>query len=288
MLSAPLSPNFTRAAIDNDALPQVPSIISTIFMGKGKFRRAQKRLHATRVNVREKDGTVIADVAWSMPHVKRISTRYVFGGDGTLDVSMTVAPSCSMERYGFTWKLAKGIDGVTLYGKGPHENYCDRATGAMLGIWKGSAEEMIHDYHYPQENGNRTGIRYASVGSDRKITLRAVDKPFEMTVHPYTCEMLENAQHSYEPRQRGLSHRMRGRQTARRGRRYARHGLHQTAIRYPARQRVFSALYVEIRLTVALKKRRIRSAAFSYRRTFPISENGKKIPRTSPCAEIVL
>lgn len=68
----------------------------------------------------------------------------------------------------------------------------------MLGIWKGSAEEMIHDYHYPQENGNRTGIRYASVGSDRKITLRAVDKPFEMTVHPYTCEMLENAQHSYE------------------------------------------------------------------------------------------
>ena len=198
MLSAPLSPNFTRAAIDNDALPQVPSIISTIFMGKGKFRRAQKRLHATRVNVREKDGTVIADVAWSMPHVKRISTRYVFGGDGTLDVSMTVAPSCSMERYGFTWKLAKGIDGVTLYGKGPHENYCDRATGAMLGIWKGSAEEMIHDYHYPQENGNRTGIRYASVGSDRKITLRAVDKPFEMTVHPYTCEMLENAQHSYE------------------------------------------------------------------------------------------
>ena len=198
LLSAPIRPNFARATIDNDALPQVPSIISTLFMGKDKGIRAQKRLRAKSVNVFENDGVVTAEICWSMPHTKHLKTTYTFSGDGSVRLAMSLNVKCSMERYGFTFRLAEGIDGVLLYGKGPHENYCDRATGAELGVWSGKAEEMIHDYLYPQENGNHTGVRYATIGDKEGVTLRAVGKPFEMTVHPYTYEMLQNAQHLHE------------------------------------------------------------------------------------------
>ena len=85
-----------------------------------------------------------------------------------------------------------------MYAKGPQENYCDRATAAKIGLYNGMAEDFIHDYLYPQENGNHTGVRFANIGGEKGISLRAVEKPFEMTVHPYTVDMLHNAKHSCE------------------------------------------------------------------------------------------
>lgn len=197
-LTSPIMPNFFRASIDNDALPQVPKIISEIIMGVGAFRKAQKTLRARRVNVRAEGGIVVADIDWKMRYLKSMHTTYKFGGDGAIDMSMSLVCTKDLERYGFTWQLTEGVDGVTMYGKGPHENYCDRATAAKLGVWSGKAEDFIHDYLYPQENGNRTGVRYAAVGGEKGIELRAADAPFEMSVHPYTTKALHEAQHLHE------------------------------------------------------------------------------------------
>lgn len=197
-LTSPIRPNFVRATIDNDALPQVPKIIANTVMGVNAFRNAQKTLKAKRVSVREEQGAVIAEIDWSMRYLKKLHTTYVFGGDGSIDMQMNLVCSKDLERYGFTFRLAKGIDGIEMYAKGPHENYCDRATASKLGLWKGAAEDFIHDYLYPQENGNHTGVRYASVGDENGVSIKAVDKAFEMTIHPYTCDTLHKAQHLHE------------------------------------------------------------------------------------------
>ncbi len=197
-LTHPILPNFVRAAIDNDALPQVPAPIANIFMGVNRFRNARKTLRVKRMRVDAQQGVVTVETDWSMRHLKSLHTTYRFGGDGSVELTMRVVPRRDLERYGFTWRLAKGIDGIELYGKGPHENYCDRATAAKLCLWKGNAEDMIHDYLYPQENGNRTGVRYATIGAHGDMYVRAVDRAFEMTVHPYTYEMLHGAQHLHE------------------------------------------------------------------------------------------
>ncbi len=197
-LTSPIRPNFFRATIDNDALPQVPRVIAKTLMGVNAFSRAQKTLTVRRINIREERGAVIADIDWGMRYLKRLHTVYKFGGDGSVDVSMELICKKHLERYGFSWRLAKGVDGVEMYAKGPHENYCDRATAAKLGLWKGNAEDFIHDYLYPQENGNRTGVRYAKIGGEDGVTVKAVDKALEMTVHPYTCDMLHSAQHLHE------------------------------------------------------------------------------------------
>ena len=197
-LTSPLKPNFVRATIDNDALPQVPKIIANTIMGVNAFRNAQKGLKARQVSIREEQGVIAVEIDWSMRYLKRLHTTYKFGADGAIDAYMSLSCSKDLERYGFTMRLAKGVDGIEMYAKGPHENYCDRATAAKLGLWKGCAEDFIHDYLYPQENGNHTGVRYANIGGEKGVSIKAVDKAFEMTVHPYTCDMLHSAQHLHE------------------------------------------------------------------------------------------
>lgn len=198
LLSSPILPNFCRAAIDNDALPQVPSFVANVILGLAKFRATRKCLAPITASVKEKDGVVKVETSWFMPFMWSLKTAYTFYGSGEVKLDMEVTPMACLERFGFTFGLAKGMDGVSFYGKGPHENYCDRATSAKLGLYEGDARSFIHDYLFPQENGNHTGIRYATLGGDDGMRINAVNAPFEMTVHPYTMEQLHKAQHLHE------------------------------------------------------------------------------------------
>lgn len=197
ILSSPLVPNFFRATIDNDSMPHVPGFVGKYFLLLYKWRNAQKGLKGRITRIEEKDGLVTVKVRWHMRWLKSLTTAYTFGADG-VKLAMDVSAWAPMERYGFTFALAEGADGVKFYGKGPHENYCDRATAATLGVYEGKAEDFIHDYLVPQENGNHTQIRYASVGGENGVKITADGAPFGMTVHPYTCDELFKAQHLHE------------------------------------------------------------------------------------------
>ena len=52
---------------------------------------------------------------------------------------------------------------LTFYGNGPEETYADRTLGAKLGIYSNFVAENMAGYVKPQECGNHTGVRWASV-----------------------------------------------------------------------------------------------------------------------------
>ncbi len=197
-LKEPFRLDFYRATIDNDRLPQVDIAIAKWYMGVGKFKNAQKHLRVKRTNVYVKDGKVSVAIDWHMPYIREMRTLYRFNGEGSIDVEMSLIPKAELERYGFTFALRDGIDGVSFYGKGPFENYCDRASAAIVRTYRGVAEDFLHDYLYPQENGNHTEIRWLDVGGDKGFRILACDKPFEASVHPYTTDMLDEAKHLHE------------------------------------------------------------------------------------------
>ena len=197
-LKAPFRLNFYRAVIDNDRLPQVPPFLAKIVMGLDKYKNAQKRLRVRRTNIFISDGKVNVAIEWKMPYVRNLHTKYVFNGDGSIDVEMSLIPNAEMERYGFTFALRDGVDGMEFFGKGPFENYCDRATAALIKVYGGVAEDFIHDYLYPQENGNHTEMRWLKVGGNRGVEIEAKENTFEASVHPYTLEMLDDAKHLHE------------------------------------------------------------------------------------------
>ena len=197
-LKEPLQPNFVRATIDNDRLPQVNFAIVRWFLGVNRFKKAMKKLRARKINVFYTDSKLTIAIDWRMPYLKTLRTLYNFNSNNSIDVDMSVVSTKELERFGFKFALREGIDGVSFFGKGPFENYCDRNTAAIVKEYKGLAEDFLHDYLYPQENGGHTEVRWLRVGGDKGVKVEAKEKTFEMTVHPYTHEMLDNAKHLHE------------------------------------------------------------------------------------------
>ena len=50
---------------------------------------------------------------------------------------------------------------MTWLGRGPQENYWDRKLGANVGLYA-ARSKTDHEYVKPQENGNRTEVRWVA------------------------------------------------------------------------------------------------------------------------------
>ncbi len=196
LLHGGVRPCLHRAQTDNDSFLSVPDGVLRRILGVYRWRDAMRKLHPVKIVTSQSGETVTIKTRWSMPCVRKLSTGITIHPDGTIDMGMEVIPAHDMERYGFAVPMAEGMDHVRMYARGPQENYSDRCQGAVLGLWKGGAEDFLHDYLHPQENGNRTDARSMEVtGECGGLRFEALEKPFECSIHPYTVEMLEAATH---------------------------------------------------------------------------------------------
>ncbi len=67
----------------------------------------------------------------------------------------------SLPRVGVAFALPQDFDEVKFYGRGPHENYCDRNSSAHLLLHGPMAVADLHEpYIFPGENGGRTDVRW--------------------------------------------------------------------------------------------------------------------------------
>ena len=94
----------------------------------------------------------------------RYFTTYTIDATGaiTVDCLFYAAPhkkQSELPRFGTLFQLKKNLSQVSWFGRGPHENYIDRATSAAVGRYEMSVPELQFDYIRPQENGYRTDVR---------------------------------------------------------------------------------------------------------------------------------
>ncbi|MCM1306767.1 MAG: DUF4981 domain-containing protein [Bacteroides sp.] len=191
-LTTPLRPNFWRASIDNDKSPQVPQFAIKI-LGKTFYKDCDSKLVKSNISISDRR----VEIEWScFPQMTVLKTVYEAGEDG-LKVYMRLRNHFfGLPRYGFRVGLATS-DRVKFFGRGPHENYCDRKTAAKLGVYEGAIADFEHNYLVPQENGNHCDTRYVEVG-ENGLRFEALSAPFEFSVHDYTQEALEAATHAHE------------------------------------------------------------------------------------------
>lgn len=73
----------------------------------------------------------------------------------------------------------------------------DRKSGGQLGAWKLNIDEAWFPYIEPQETGNRIDVRQASFtdADGKDLPIRALEKPLEMTAHPFDAADLKNTRH---------------------------------------------------------------------------------------------
>lgn len=119
----------------------------------------------------------------------------------------------SLARVGVRFELPKGFNEVEWFGLGPHENYIDRNFSSDLGLFKSTVEQQYVPYILPQENGNKSGVRWFSLNNGKtKVsfineTIRVVKQTeftdinklgMEFSAHHYCQEDLYQCHHTNE------------------------------------------------------------------------------------------
>jgi beta-galactosidase len=202
-LTSPLIPNFWRKPTDHTT--ETPTGGMPIRLGVWKTA--------------SRDRTVKSVTAEQVkPQVVRILTHvvlpagigdtdyyhtYTIYGSGDVVIKNDLVPESlkipEMPRLGMQMAIPGQFNTMTWFGRGPHESYWDRNTGAAVGLYSGLVENLIHDYVRPQENANRTDVRWVAFTDDDGFGLLAVGMPLlYASAWPYTMEDLDKAKHIHE------------------------------------------------------------------------------------------
>lgn len=200
-IESPMKPNYFRALTDNDigALNFAAPLIK--FHPKYRYQTATNLETGRTASVREnRDGTVSVRTKYTVLYMSGISVEYLFYPDGKIKVTHSGKPLViDMVRFGMTFAVPDSIKNAKWYGRGPHENYIDRKTGAKIGIYESTVRELEHKYMRPQENGCRTDTRYLCITDDEGSGIKITgEKPFSFNLWNYTQAALEKAEHIHE------------------------------------------------------------------------------------------
>jgi hypothetical protein len=127
---------------------------------------------------------------------------YTVYGSGDIVIDANVVPQGMMPplpRIGMQMVLPKEYEMFTWYGRGPHESYIDRQEGARIGVYSGTVDEQYEPYIMPQENGNKTDVRWVALSNQGGLGLLAVgQQPICASAHHFSTNNLTEARHTYE------------------------------------------------------------------------------------------
>ncbi len=198
----PIIPNFWRALTDNDLgkVDYADRILSNV---DKSWKEASKKRKVINLEYKKiKPQIIVINVQFKIHNSKSLlETVYTFYGNGDIIIKNTFTPSLNMVRFGMQMAVPEEYKRMTWYGRGPHETMLDRKTGAAIGIYSGLVEDLIHPYIRPQENGNRTDVRWGALTNKEGNGLLISDVGgtyLNISAWPYSMEDLESVAHNYE------------------------------------------------------------------------------------------
>lgn len=136
-------------------------------------------------------------------HSRRYDTSWRWSGtEDVLRLDWATAPMgewpTTVPRQGMRWGLPTDLRRLRWYGLGPGETYVDSDCAGVLGVWELDIDELQTPYVRPQENGNRSQVRWCEViGESRRLRFD-FDRPVSVSLRPWTSEALDAARHTYD------------------------------------------------------------------------------------------
>ncbi|KAL4457400.1 hypothetical protein ABPG75_012265 [Micractinium tetrahymenae] len=158
------------------------------------------------------EGSIQCEVTYTVHADGSLRMRWQVDAQDALPARLTPGLDKSLPRVGICFGVPSNLQQVDWYGRGPHECYADRKSGAPLRCHSADAVEQLHvPYVYPSESGGRTDVRWLALsersGSGRGLLAAAVGagSTMQMNVSPYSVRSFERAKHDHELQPSGFT-----------------------------------------------------------------------------------
>jgi len=90
------------------------------------------------------------------------------------------------------------LESLTWYGRGPIETYIDREF-ERIGVYKSTVAREWVEYMRPQENGNKTDVRWVALTNLQGVGLLAVGAPaLSVAARHFTKDDMERAGYTFQ------------------------------------------------------------------------------------------
>jgi beta-galactosidase len=205
--------NIWRAPTDNDGfkwmsddewiLSQKKLLSQWLAVGLDRLERKLESLECAQllpqaVQIKTVHTVQAKDVPAGFHH----SAIYTIYGNGAVRMENDVIPFGDLPvlpRMGVALVAPAGFEQFTWFGRGPDESYIDRKAGVAVGLYTGTVDEQYVPYIMPQENGNKTDVRWAALSDAAGIGLLVAAEPLlEVSASHFTAHDLYKAYHTNE------------------------------------------------------------------------------------------
>ena len=192
LLQSGPSPAFWRAPNDND-----------IGAGINKSLRMWRNAYEQGL-VTEARATTVNDQLCEV-----VFRKSLVNGDAVSEQTFSVYADCSVKvanrfraekgkypmlmRIGNNLEVSRELDQIRYYGRGPWENYQDRKSASLVGLYKQNLSVQYFPYARPQESGNKTDVRWVSLtnASGKGLRFQQADSLLSFAALPYSLDDLD-------------------------------------------------------------------------------------------------
>ncbi len=199
-----ISANFWRAPTDNDFGFKMPEKL-------GVWKKASNNQKLTAIESSVVDKNKIKVTTQLDPQINdktKVNVSYLFDSDGSVEVEINLFQVDNtlpvLSKFGSNFIIKNEYQKVQWLGRGPHENYQDRKTSALVGQYNAKVSDLYFEYIRPQENGYKTETRWVTFtnNSGNGIKISAPEYFGYGAHHHYNADFDEgetkNQRHTYD------------------------------------------------------------------------------------------
>ncbi len=154
-------PNFWRSITDNDLGNR---------MHRKNIEWKNASLNSKVISLETEkiaDNLIELKVIYELPGVNtQFHSSYSVNGNGVIKIQNILDKSeykGDIPRIGMRMQMPKKYNTMMYFGLGPWENYRDRNASAFIDLYKSDVTDQYVPYIRPQENGNKTDVRWLSL-----------------------------------------------------------------------------------------------------------------------------
>ncbi|WP_455584043.1 glycoside hydrolase family 2 TIM barrel-domain containing protein [Bacteroides sp.] len=198
-IKSPMTPDFYRVPNDNDQWDNENNVWfktgekitdTQINIHKEPAGKQKNRYTAIHITVKQ---TLVAGQA--PQNTIYFESAYTISPNGKINIQNRFTPqyyngesNMSIPRIGQVVQLNGDLKKAQWYGRGPWENYADRKTSALVGVYRMPVNKLAYDYIRPQENGYRTDVRWLELTDENGNGLRIKGMPTFCFNAQYTAQ----------------------------------------------------------------------------------------------------